>query len=208
MNRQQDKIIKAEGHLNLDRCPHCNTANPTLRHLNYYEGKHDIQACFWNLFSCTRCTNLILHRDSYCGISIWPSVDNAVDGAIPDRARNFLQQARDAIHTPDACLMVCASALDAMLQEKDVMPDKGTLNDRIKASAENHLITEDMANWANQIRLEANDIRHPENNRPLATPEEALQNLEFTEALAEILFVLPARVTKGLEKIEENKIPK
>ncbi len=120
----------------------------------------------------------------------------------------LLQQARDAIHTPDACLMVCVSALDAVPQEKDVMPDKGTLNDRIKAAAENYLITEDVANWVNQIRLEANDIRHPENNRYLVTQEEAQQNLEFTEALAEILFVLPERVTRELEKTEENKIPK
>jgi hypothetical protein len=59
------------------------------------------------------------------------------------------------------------------------------------------VITEGMAAWAHQVRLDANDPRHVDAARPHATQAEAKQTLEFAIALAEFLFVLPARVARG-----------
>jgi hypothetical protein len=47
--------------------------------------------------------------------------------------------------------------------------------------------------------LAANKERHPDFDD--ATPEEAHQSVEFALALAQNLFVLPARVRRGLEKV-------
>jgi hypothetical protein len=67
----------------------------------------------------------------------------------------------------------------------------GTLNIRINAAAARHMITEDMAAWAHDVRLDANDPRHADETRPHHTPETAQRAVDFAAALAEFLFVLP-----------------
>jgi hypothetical protein len=57
-----------------------------------------------------------------------------------------------------------------------------------------------MGDWAHHVRLEANDQRHADKNAGFPTQEQAEQSIEFTEALAEILFVLPSRVRRGIDR--------
>ena len=54
--------------------------------------------------------------------------------------------------------MLSASSVDAMLKVKGYKD--GSLYQRIKDAAAGHIITEDMATWAHQVRLDANDERH------------------------------------------------
>jgi Domain of unknown function (DUF4145) len=104
-----------------------------------------------------------------------------VDGAVPEPARRYLQQAREALHAPDGATMLAASAVDALLKAKGYT--RGSLNERINQAAANHVITADMAAWAHHVRLEANDPRHADAVRPHATRKEAEQTLEFALAL-------------------------
>ena len=97
--------------------------------------------------------------------------------------------------------MVSASAVDAMLKKKKLKD--GTLFERIDQAAKDNLITPDMAQWAHQVRLDANDQRHADEDAPLPEMEDAQRCLDFALALAEVLFVLPARVTQGLEESGE-----
>ena len=94
--------------------------------------------------------------------------------------------------------MLAASAVDAMLKAKGYKD--GSLNQRIKKAEADHIITADMAAWAHQVRLDANDERHADESARFPTTEEAQRSLDFALALAEILFVLPARVTRGLQE--------
>jgi hypothetical protein len=95
-------------------------------------------------------------------------------------------------------MMLCAAGLDAMLKTKDLR--LGSLKARIDEAAEQHLITPDMAKWAHQVRLDANDQRHADEAAEFPTEEEARRSLTFALALAEVLYVLPARVTRGIEE--------
>ncbi len=101
-----------------------------------------------------------------------------------------------------AAAVMAASAVDTMLKEKGYT--EGTLNARIDKAVENHLLTEDMGEWAHSVRLEANRPRHADEEDPHVTEDEGKQTVEFARALAEFLFVLPARVQKGLEKAAED----
>jgi len=94
--------------------------------------------------------------------------------------------------------MLAASAVDAMLKAKGFK--KGELFERINMARDAHAITPDMATWAHQVRLDANEPRHADEVKPLPTAEEAQRTVEFAEALGEILFVLPSRVTRGVEQ--------
>jgi hypothetical protein len=94
--------------------------------------------------------------------------------------------------------MLCASAVDAMLKEKGLKD--GTLYHRINRAASDHLITQDIAKWAHQVRLDANEPRHADEVAPLPTLRDAQRTLGFALALADILYVIPARVTRGIEE--------
>jgi len=91
--------------------------------------------------------------------------------------------------------MLTASAVDAMLKEKGYKD--GTLYRRIDDAAKDHLITSEMAAWAHEIRLEANDQRHADEGSSLPNAADAAKAIEFANALAQFLYVLPARVERG-----------
>ena len=100
---------------------------------------------------------------------------------------------------------MCASAVDAMLKEKGYK--EGSLYSRIDEAVADHLLTEDMGKWAHRIRLEANRPRHSDDEAPHITAEEASQLIDFADALAQFLFVLPARVEKGLQAMDDEDQP-
>lgn len=93
--------------------------------------------------------------------------------------------------------MLSASAVDAMLQLCGFQ--SGTLHNRIEEAKNAHRITPDMAQWAHEVRLDANEQRHADYAGSLPSTEDAQRILDFAVALAEILFVLPARVQRGLK---------
>lgn len=100
--------------------------------------------------------------------------------------------------------MLAASSVDAMLKKKGYK--EGVLKSRIDKAAADHLITEGMALWAHNIRLDANEQRHADEATPLPNEEDARHSIEFAIALGEFLYVLPSKVSKGLKESEEPKI--
>jgi hypothetical protein len=128
---------------------------------------------------------------------IWPS-PRTVDNAIPERARTFLQQAIASIHAPAGAVMLTASAVDSMLKEKGLKT--GSLYKRIDQASTEHLITPEMAAWAHEVRLEANDQRHADEEAVLPNEADARKVVDFAMALAQFLFVLPSRVAQGRAK--------
>jgi len=125
---------------------------------------------------------------------MWPSQPTAAE-ELPPRARDYLNQALSTIHAPAGSVMLTASAIDAMLKDQGLKD--GSLNARIDTAAKNHLITQEMAAWAHEIRLDANDQRHADEAAPMATRDDAERVIAFANALAQFLYVLPARVARG-----------
>jgi len=87
--------------------------------------------------------------------------------------------------------------VDAMLKAKGLTA--GSLYERIDQAAKDQLITADMSKWAHQVRLDANDQRHSDAAAPFPSNDDARRCLDFALALAEVMFVLPARVTRGIQ---------
>jgi predicted protein tyrosine phosphatase len=80
---------------------------------------------------------------------------------------------------------------------KDKGYKEGSLNSRIDQAAKAHLITAEMAAWAHEIRLDANDQRHADEDAALPAEADARKVIDFASALAQFLYVLPARVARG-----------
>ena len=125
-----------------------------------------------------------------------------VSSDVPDQAGNYLTQALSSKHAPAGCIMLCASAVDAMLKAHKIT--KGSLHARIDRAAKQHLITEGMAKWAHKVRLDANEQRHADLKATPPMQRDAEKSLKFALALAEFLFVLPAQVRDGIS--EEQQI--
>src|SRR6266508_1564518 len=159
------------------------------------------------VYVCSFCSSAVLaaSRESEGGeVSQYFPHLPTLSPDIPERARDFLNQAQESLAAPDGALMLCASAVDAMLKEKGLKKKKGTLNERIDKAAKQRLITDGMAEWAHQVRFDANKPRHADEKATPATIEDAKRSVAFTQALAEFLFVLPARVTRGIKDTKKT----
>jgi hypothetical protein len=200
------KLLKS---LTLESCPHCGIAHPYIgmpgqadfwMKTTAYDGKERS----WAIYACSSCGRPVVatgeggHGSQVT--ELYPLPKFAAE-QIPERPREFLRQAILSVHTPAGAVMLCASAVDAMLTENGYK-EETTLNQRIKKAVEDHLLTNEMANWAHHVRLEAIDQRHPERNAGFPTKEQAEQAIEFTEALGEILFVLPSRAKRGIQRAQ------
>lgn len=195
-------LVRLQEHLRLERCPFCNVDRPNLDKVWETKPKNsegDVTG-LWRFYKCARCGAIVTawakEADSYTE-GIIPS-PTSVSNDVPNKAHSFLLQALQSIHAPAGAIMLAASSIDAMLKEKGYI--KGDLHSRIEQAAKDHLITDGMARWAHQVRLESNVQRHADHEADLPTVEEAKKTIKFAQAFAEFLFVLPAMVEQGLEE--------
>ena len=199
-------MAKLEHQLEIDSCPHCGRANPTLQRWGdpfLTDTNTRGNRRFWGVYVCRSCGGVVsayaqrTNDDPLTSevVENYPSVA-VIDNSIPEKPREYLRQGQNTLHAPAAAIMVCASAVDAMLKEKGYT--KGSLYERIDKAVADGLITEDMATWAHEIRLDANDQRHADEGASLPDEKRAKLIFDFAVSFAEYLFVLPARVTRGI----------
>ena len=195
-----------KGQLEIERCPHCNVDKPSLPYTTRfqtqrYDGGGER---LWYVYVCNRCGGAILATSDIAGsaiIAMYPS-GTEVDENIPETAKNYLKQALNSLHAPAGSVMLSASAVDAMLKAKGYK--EGSLYNRINKAAEEHIITNEMAKWAHEVRLDANEPRHADEKEPLPTEDDARKCVDFVLALGQFLFILPARVQRGIEEAKSS----
>jgi hypothetical protein len=185
--------------LPLARCPHCGIARPFLRENHRVDTNASGGHRLWWLYVCTTCGGAVIISTTSGQtdvLEVHPFQPGQTDPTIPERPREYLKQASDGIGQPMASIVMSAGAVDAMLKDKGLVT--GSLYQRIDEAVNTHLITADMAMWAHHVRLDANDQRHADPGAAMPTQEDAKKCLDFALALAEVLFVLPLRVTRGI----------
>jgi len=196
--------------LDLSRCPHCKIDHPNLGLHTYMVTNNfaGINARYWGVYQCRRCGGVITaaaKNERGEVVEMYPQALQ-LDEAIPDRARNFLDQAINTIHAPAGSIMLSASSVDSMLRK--IGYTEGSLYSRIDQARDDHIITDDMSKWAHAVRLDANDQRHADEAADLPNESDAQRCIDFVMALGQLLFVLPKRVEKGLKyAAEEPAVP-
>ena len=150
------------------------------------------------MYVCSSCAGIVMAWAPGPGQEIQEHFPRAPSVAqeLPERPRTFLSQAQESIHAPAGAVMLAASAVDSMLKHRGLT--EGSLYVRIEQAATQHMITAEVAKWAHAVRLDANDQRHADEAATLPTDADAQRSIDFATALGEILFVLPARVERGL----------
>jgi hypothetical protein len=161
----------------------------------------------WGIYECSVCFGLVTAaaHNADPEKTMWehyPETEN-VSEFIPGRARECLKQAQESLAQPIGSVMLSATSVDAMLKDKGLRD--GSLYERIELAAQQGLITTDMAKWAHQVRLDANDQRHVDDTAPPPSVDDARRSFDFAMAFAEILHVLPARVTRGIKEAQGKR---
>lgn len=201
INKNKLAMPKLENQLQLKKCPHCNVDRPSLHEVTHFgtNNYNNTVTRIWRTYQCSRCGGVVLAGAKHGTSEISEMYPNSIiiSETIPARAKEYLEQAVDSIHAPAGAIMLAASSIDAMLKNKGYK--EGALYLRINKAAEEHLITAEMSKWAHQVRLDANEQRHADEDFVLPTEEDAKRTIDFALALAEFLFVLPSKVAKGIE---------
>lgn len=199
-------MASLDSHLDLKRCPHCRVDNPNLVQVTKF-GTHDYNTTnyrFWGIYKCNRCGGVVTAaswQENQSVTETYPS-EIEVDENIPKKAKAFLNQAIDSLNAPSGAIMLAASSIDAMLKEKGYKD--GKLYGRINKAATDHLITSEMAKWAHEVRLDANDERHADDDAELPDMQDARKTVNFALALAEYLFILPSKIQRGIDDASNN----
>lgn len=195
--------------IGLDRCPHCSIATPNM--LRAWASPAQIlrtdggPPTWWAAYSCAACGGITAVKgapagEEFLSLRFFPA-PKAAHEDIPEIARCFLQQAYDTLHAPDAAAVMAGSAVDAMLKHHGYT--EGSLYSRIDKALADNLLTKGMADWAHEVRLGSNRPRHADTEGPHVSSSEAVQSVEFAEALGNFLFVLTARIDRGLKAAAE-----
>lgn len=189
-----------QNNLILDRCPHCSVANPNVFQQHRMETKDHAgkNHRWWYIYKCAGCGGVVTASSTTHNAAcqqVFPSSRN-VSNDLPEKAKSYLEQAIASLHAPAGAVMLAASAVDSMLKAKDYLD--GSLYKRIEAAVADNLLTNEMATWAHDVRLDANDQRHADEDAGLPTTQDAARVIDFVSAIAEYLFVLPAKVKRGI----------
>jgi hypothetical protein len=192
--------------LPLERCPHCSIVQPQLARISEHHRRGGQRR--WGVYECLTCGGLVIASaragdPTHLVVECYPLAPDDPSDAIPARARDYLRQARDLLSQPTGSATLSAGAVDAMLKEKGLK--EGRLYERIHAAVEQHLISEEMAQWAHQVGLDPNDPRYADERAAAPTIEDARRCLSFALTLADTLFVLPGRVTQGIAETERRR---
>lgn len=189
------------------RCPYCGVTSPLLvrrwTSQDPIPRSDGLPLSRWQANSCSACGGVVLFKGQEGSsvanpsiVSVNPEPKTAHED-IPQPARAFLQQAYETLHAPDAAAVMAGSAVDGMLKARDLT--EGSLYSRIDEALKQNILTQGMADWAHEVRLGSNRPRHADADKPHVSTSEAKQSVEFAEALGFFLFVLTARIDRGID---------
>jgi hypothetical protein len=208
------------GNVQLAICPFCYAKNPGLHliHLTDIElslpqarllGDQVAEgACQWALYSCTSCLLCI----SVCIAQAWgatgrlrtvlafPTIVSSHSRLkdTPSSARDYLLEAeRIRRDSPRSSILATATAIDHMLKHRGYKT--GSLYERINAAVAAQEFPKSIGDWAHEVRLDANDIRHADEHTDpsyySAQRADLLWRLAAT--ISDVWFGIPAEIARG-----------
>jgi hypothetical protein len=135
-------------------------------------------------------------------LELWPETEAAsAPDHVPDALSNFYRQGIRALTAEswDAAGMMFRKVLDVATKGLHPQSAKKPLMKRIDEMRSNGALTQDLAEWAHEIRSEGNDAAHEE--EPF-TEEDARSLKDFCEYFLVYTYTLPKRI-----ELRRNPVP-
>jgi hypothetical protein len=125
-------------------------------------------------------------NDSY--YRVYPAHSRHIGFALPAIVRESYEEAVkcENIKAYLAQVVMVRRALEAVVREYD--PNARTLHAGLKAMSTNGLVSQELADWSNQLRVIGNQGAHP--TKETVGSIDAVEALDFLQAMLEILYDL------------------
>lgn len=185
-------------------CPKCRCHTNLICRTGYKRSLTDDKYLYYAVEECNNCQQHFLTirlKNQYGQIlkSYPEDLPKTVNSLISDSVKKDFEEAL-------LCQSVGAYRGAAVLARRAVQLiclDKGAkkgekLRKQIEELFDNNIITQDIKDWADEVRYIGNDAAHP--NKEEVNKEDSEDILELLESLCDVLYVAPARAAKRKQK--------
>lgn len=190
--------------LNSIYCPKCRCHTNLIYRAGYEGHLTSDKYLYYAVEECNNCQQHFLTirlKNQYGQIlkSYPEDLPKTVNSLISDSVKKDFEEAL-------LCQSVGAYRGAAVLARRAVQLiclDKGAkkgekLRKQIEELFDNNIITQDIKDWADEVRYIGNDAAHP--NKEEVNKEDSEDILELLESLCDVLYVAPARAAKRKQK--------
>ncbi len=199
-------------------CPHCDTRsnfNDTMMNAHTHWGKEAERfEVAVDVLSCQNCDGVVISFRKFFterGWKEWLSYPVSlpkVDKAVPDKVAADYVSAVNCLSIGEhkAAVTMFRRSLQQIMIDKNAKGSR--LYDQIDDLATNGIITEDLKNWAHEIRLWGNEGAHPsKDGLDEVTEKETTEVKKFLESLFQYIYIMPATVTSSRSARNKKKQP-
>lgn len=198
-------------------CPHCNIKSnftPRTRASGTWGAELNLFSVEYLVQTCQNCGGLLFvvykssegEPPSLEEWSSYPATIPLVNKAVP------LNVATDFVSGVNCLAISEAKAAATMFRRslQQIMIDKGEvsgkLRDQIDALAKKNIITNDLKDWAHEIRLWGNEGAHPSSDGlENISMDECIAVKEFMESILNYVYTLPAKVATSRAARSQSK---
>lgn len=172
-------------------CPSCKQ-HTVLSRIVYYD-RHPFT---FDIAECNSCVqHFLVIRDISTKkiLKIYPnSLPGVVSEQIPETIKKDFEEALvcEAAGSYRGAAALARRTLQVICLEKGA-PEKKKLHEQIDWLFDKNIITQDIKDWAHEVRYVGNDAAHP--NATEVTKDDARDILELLESMCDVLYIAPAR---------------
>ncbi|HTC71559.1 MAG TPA: DUF4145 domain-containing protein [Solirubrobacteraceae bacterium] len=190
-------------------CPHCEQASTALVcGKAFWPGSDDSPPVEWTMVQCDRCSEPTIQlREDYGGgfadddhpATIYPA-PTRLSTNIPSGLRRDWEEAQTCFRAKAhaACVVMVRRTLEGACADQGVK--ERTLAKNLKKLAEDGLVDETLAQWADALRIVGNRGAHSTGTE--VPREDAEDALAFAEALLDHIYVLRMRFERFRKRLE------
>ena len=198
----------------LAECPHCEAkVDGKVLGSQDYGGINEPPGRI-SLLKCPVCNNALLvvqellqvSRDEWDydnAIRLWPDREEPLDWNIPSSVRKSSDEAKKSFKAKAyyACAVMCGRTLESILPEFGIDPKKTTLHAGLKKLKDDNVIDDKIYQWGDTLRKHRNIGAHASEED--ISKEDAIDLLDFTNAICEYIFVLTKKFDDFMKRKEE-----
>jgi len=203
-------------------CPQCNRmsalevraeAHATAPRLLFDQldtSEDGLRAARYEIAFCPQCSVVFLHVSAESEPSeipyeamLYPTAGRREISGLPEPARRTYASAQSCFETGnyEPCVLMCRKCLEAICVFFGA--EKGTLASRLRELRDSNRIEARLYEWAEGLRLVGNDAAH--DLHPRITKQDALDSLDFVEAILLYAFALDQRFREFRDRRSQAK---
>ena len=188
-------------------CPNCKSYSSLTNRASHDKDVKGV-ALRYNISECNNCDFHFLvlkHRTTGKILQIWPkTLPGKVNDLIPEPIKSDYEEALvcEAAGSYRGAATLARRTLQVVCLEKGAPKEKQQkknpekmmkvdLSEQIDWLYKNNIITDEIKNWAHEVRYVGNDAAHP--NATEVTKDDARDILELLESMCDVLYIAPAR---------------